>query len=354
MGRSTNLLWEWMGWTGLGLSGVILTGAVFGSGCRVGAFFARNVAALGEPMTAVPNKITNANRPDARLAVSWVGHATVLVQMDDKFILTDPVFTRTVGQISTRLVEPGIAPEDLPPIDLVVISHMHFDHLSLGSLSLIERKVRALAMPSGGLVYLTDFGFPAFDLERWETRAQDGLAVTAVPVRHIGWRYAFDAAWMKRSYTGYVIEYHGMRVYFGGDTAFDGDLFAQTAHRFPDIDVALLPIGPVEPRDFMKRLHMDPQEALDAFHLLRARQMVPIHHGTFVNSMDRPGDPLQVLQREIGKRCLSEGQVVVLNVGEQRVLRSHPTHGTLIRKGITVETTGARTFDPMEGNEADD
>ena len=77
------------------------------SGCLIGQFMARNVASLGE-MKSVPNKITDPSRPDARLAVLWVGHATVLIQMDDKFILTDPVFTSTVGQLSPRLVEQGI------------------------------------------------------------------------------------------------------------------------------------------------------------------------------------------------------------------------------------------------------
>ena len=90
---------------------------------------------------------------DARLAVLWVGHATALVQIDDKVILTDPVFTSTVGMLSRRLVEPGIDPQDLPPLDAVLISHMHYDHLSLGSLELIEPRSNPL-VPRGGLAYL--------------------------------------------------------------------------------------------------------------------------------------------------------------------------------------------------------
>ena len=92
-------------------------------------------------------KLTDPIDKNARLAVLWIGHATALVQIDDKVILTDPVFTSSVGQLSKRLVEPGLDPENLPPVDAVLISHMHFDHLSLGSLEMIERKVRMLLMP---------------------------------------------------------------------------------------------------------------------------------------------------------------------------------------------------------------
>src|SRR5215467_5678711 len=93
-----------------------------------------NLASLGRAPRPVPNKIVHPERPDARLVVTWVGHATVLLQMDDVYLLTDPVFTSTIGQITKRLVEPGLDVDSLPTIDAVLVSHMHFDHLSLGSL----------------------------------------------------------------------------------------------------------------------------------------------------------------------------------------------------------------------------
>jgi N-acyl-phosphatidylethanolamine-hydrolysing phospholipase D len=287
-----------------------------------GCFVARGGARLVGSLFSSPREVAKTKQPvtkDARLAVVWVGHSTALIQIDDKVVLTDPVFTSTVGQVSKRLVEPGIDPKDLPPIDAVLISHMHFDHLSLGSLSEIERKVRTLLLPSGGAAYLTDFGFPAHELRTWQAWEKDGLRVTAVPVDHVGWRYGVDEAWMTQSFTGYVVEYHGLKVYFGGDSAYDQRVFVETGERFPKIDLALIPIGPIEPRSIMRRFHMDPREAIRAFVDLDAARMVPIHYGTFVNSTDKPDDPLRELTNAQKKLDLGARVIAPLAIGERRV-----------------------------------
>jgi L-ascorbate metabolism protein UlaG (beta-lactamase superfamily) len=279
----------------------------------------RNLGALVSSQREVPSKITQPARSDARLAVLWVGHATVLLQIDDKFVLTDPLLTAAAGQLSKRLVEPGIRPEDLPPLDAVVISHMHFDHLSLGSLDLIEPKVRCLLVPRGGLVYVPNYSFDAKELSTWEAWEEGGLRVVAVPVKHNGWRYGIDSAWMKTSYTGYVVQYHGLTVYFGGDTAYAEEKFVATARAFPSIDLALLPIAPIHPRDFMKNSHVDPDEAVRAFIDLRAKRMVPIHFDTLVNGTDEAGEALVELRRSARERGVEE-RVHVLAIGEQRVI----------------------------------
>ena len=296
----------------VGVAGSSLTGCriMRASGKAAGALFSspRKVEKLKEPIDE-----------NARLAVLWVGHATALVQIDDKVILTDPVFTSSVGQVSKRLVEPGLDPANLPPIDAVMISHLHFDHLSLGSLDMIERKVRMLLMPRGGVTYLTDFGFPVLELRPWQAYEKDGLRVTAVPVDHVGFRYGIDDAWMTESFTGYVIEYHGIKVYFGGDTAYDQKLFVHVGQRFPGIDLALLPIGPTEPREIMRRFHTDPAEALQAFIDLGAKRMVPVHYDTFVNSTDEPGDALKGLAAAQKKWDLGKREVVPVAIGERRI-----------------------------------
>jgi L-ascorbate metabolism protein UlaG (beta-lactamase superfamily) len=304
--------------------GVLLLALVVATvpACRFGRAGARTISALVSSPTDV-GRNRYPVKPDARLAVLWVGHATALVQIDDKVILTDPVFTSSVGQLSQRLVAPGVYPDDLPPIDAVLISHVHYDHLSLGSLSKIESKIRALLMPRGGTAYLTDFGFPAYELATWQTWSRGGLRVTAAPVQHPGGRYGIDATWMTESATAYVVEYHGMKVYFGGDTAYDQARFVETGQRFPGIDVALLPIAPIEPRDIMRHFHMDPAEALQSLFDLGAARMVPIHYDTFVNSTDEPGDALRELsraQKEMGKRYdIHLRQVVPVAIGERRI-----------------------------------
>jgi L-ascorbate metabolism protein UlaG (beta-lactamase superfamily) len=300
----------------------VLMAAFVCASCRVVTFvpriLARTVALSFEDIRPVPKRMKDPVRPGAGLAVLWVGHATALVQIEDKFILTDPVFTDTVGQISKRLVEPGLLPENLPAIDAVLISHMHFDHLSLGSLELIESKVRDLVVPQRGLIYVPDaFSFRTWELARWERWEHGGLSITAVPVRHVGFRYGTDGDWMTTSYTGYVVEYAGRTVYFGGDTGY-GRGFRETAARFPKIDLALLPIAPIEPRDFMCRVHLDPNDAMRAFLDLKARYFVPVHFDTFLNSADELGTAPRELLRVAKAERLDE-RVVVLEVGEQRV-----------------------------------
>jgi N-acyl-phosphatidylethanolamine-hydrolysing phospholipase D len=287
----------------------------------IGRTLQRNFDVPSEP-AKIAHKIHDPRRADARLAVLWIGHATALVQLDDLFVLTDPVFTRNVGQLSPRLVEPGLDPSDLPPLAAVVVSHMHFDHLSYDSLAMIEDKTPVVLLPPGARASVPRYACESRELERWQSYEAGGLKITAVPVRHVGGRWGIDQAWNTRAFTGYVIAYHGLSVYFGGDTAFDEERFAETRARFPDLSLALLPICPTEPRAFMRRTHMDSREALDAFSVLGARWMVPLHFDTFINSDDRPGDCPRLLREHMRERGLDDAQVSILSIGEQRVLIS--------------------------------
>jgi N-acyl-phosphatidylethanolamine-hydrolysing phospholipase D len=276
---------------------------------------------FSKPAPLSTSRIVQPRRTDARVAVLWVGHATILLQMDDQMILTDPLLIDTVGQLTRRLQEPGIDPANLPALDAVVVSHMHFDHLSYGSLDRIESKVRRLFVPRGGMVYIPNYAFDVRELGTWESfENAAGLRVTAVPVKHVGYRYGVDAAWMKSTFTGYVFEYHGLTVYFGGDTAYDGEHFRETRAHFPSIDLALLPIGPIHPRGTMEEVHVDPAESVQAFLDLDARVMVPIHYDTLVNSFDAPGEVHATLERVMKDRGLGADRVKILPIGGQAVI----------------------------------
>jgi N-acyl-phosphatidylethanolamine-hydrolysing phospholipase D len=287
-------------------------------GCVIPRIIGRNFAA-GAPKK-LEHRIEQPARPDARLAVLWIGHATVLVQMEDRFILTDPVFTDSVGGVSPRLVEPGLDAANLPPRSVVVVSHTHYDHLSFDSLDSIEDKVDVLLLPTGAKRIIPRYRFDVRELDRWQTYEADGLRVTAVPVKHVGGRWGMDAAWNDRSYAGYVFEYRGLSVYFAGDSAFSAADFRATKQRFPSLDLALIPICPAEPREFMRHTHMDPAEALDGFEILGARQMVPIHFDTFINGDDRSGDCSLRLLGEMARRDIDANTVKLLRIGEQHVL----------------------------------
>lgn len=294
--------------------------ALGSASCSVGTILGKNAEAFFHTPAKLPNRITAPLRPEARLAVLWIGHASTLIQIDDKLILTDPVFTETVGQLSRRVVEPGIDPANLPHIDAAVISHLHFDHLSIGSLEMIERKLGTLVLPQKGSSAVPDFPFETVELPAWKSVERGGLRITAAPVKHSGFRWGVDDGWMDTSFTGYVIEYHGIRVFFGGDTAYDPDLFTAAGKRFPGIDLAVLPISPVNPREIMASRHVDPHEALLAFRDLGARHLVPVHHGTFINSTDPLDEAPSLLREEMRFQGVPEDQVHILAIGEQKVL----------------------------------
>lgn len=256
---------------------------------------------------------------DARLSVQWIGHATMLIQMDDKFILTDPFLSERLPVTQRRLVGPGLTSGELPPIEAVLISHMHSDHLSLGSLGRIQRKVSRLFVPQGGLVYIPNYSFDSRELRTWESFESGGMKITAVPVRHVGGRYGIDAAWMKKSFTGYVVEYHGLSVFFGGDTAYDAAAFRSTGKAFRHLDVAFLPIAPIHPYDRMRKVHMDPDDALvAALTDLGASKLIPIHFDT-LRSDDAPGEARERLVSLAHARGLDD-RVEVLSVGERAIL----------------------------------
>lgn len=289
-----------------------------------------NVTSFFSTPTPILNKIQHPYQPEARLAVLWIGHATVLIQIDNKFILTDPILTNTVGYISKRLIETGVNVQNIPPLDVVLVSHMHVDHLSLGSLDLIEFKTKQLLVPEGGLVYIPNFSFESDQLKTWESWEKDGLRITAVPAIHNGWRYGLDDAWMKRSYTGYLVAYNGIKVYFAGDTAYDPTIFVELGQRFPGIDLALVPIAPIHPREYSKVRHSDPIEAIQIYKDLQARWLMPIHFDTFSESIDTLGEASTILRAEMMRQNLTENEVALLEVGEQKIfLHRKKTNSTV-------------------------
>jgi len=278
-----------------------------------------SISSLFKSPRKLPDRITDPYRSEARLSVLWVGHATTLIQIDDKMILTDPVFTTTVGQFSKRLVEPGIDPKNLPDLDVVLVSHMHIDHLSPTSLDMFETKIKNLLIPQGGLIYIPNYNFDINELQTWQSWEKDGLKITAVPVSHNGWRYGLDEAWMETSYTGYIIEYNQIKVYFGGDTGYDSTYFHETGRRFPGIDLALLPIAPIHPREYSWKRHTDPKAAIQISQELGAERLMPMHYDTFPESLDTLGEATATLRAEMEKQYLTSDQVVIIDIGEQKV-----------------------------------
>jgi L-ascorbate metabolism protein UlaG (beta-lactamase superfamily) len=231
-----------------------------------------------------------------QVAITWIGHASFLVQFTDLNVLIDPNFANWLFLLK-RIKRCGLRIEDLPPIDLVLLTHAHFDHFHKPTLRRLPRP-KIGVMPWGVGDLALNLGFTrVIELEWWESFAYNGWQVTLTPSKHWGARTLRDH---HRGYGGFVLENQGRRIYHAGDSAyFHG--FQQIGRRISP-EIALLPIGAYHPDSF-RRVHMGPDEAIKAFKALRAQCLVPMHYGTFrlsFEDMDEPPRWLLELAEEEG------------------------------------------------------
>jgi L-ascorbate metabolism protein UlaG (beta-lactamase superfamily) len=237
------------------------------------------------------------------LRVTLVNHATALIQIDGANILTDPNWSDRAGPFGwagpRRVRAPGLRYEDLPPIDAVVISHNHYDHMDLPTLRrLAADRAPRIFVPLGNRAFLDEEGISgAEDLDWWESADLDGgVRIHCVPSRHWsgrGWGDRFGALW-----GAFVIEGDSGRVYFAGDTGY-GRHFDLVRERLGAPRVALLPIGAYLPRWFMGSRHLMPEEALRAHADLGAQTSIAFHYGTFRLADDAYDAPLDDLARAL-------------------------------------------------------
>jgi len=248
---------------------------------------------------------------DNEIALTWIGHASFLLQAGGVNILIDPNWSNWVKGIK-RMRRPGVALSALPEIDLVLVTHAHFDHLDRRTLrGIAANQPVVVPFDVGDLVH--DLGFRVVqELHYWESFVFGPVRVTLTPCRHWGARMLHDS---HRGFGGFIIEVGGRVIYHCGDTAyFEG--FEEIGRRFP-VDVALLPIGAYDPPS-SRPVHMNPEEALDAFVSLGAKFMVPMHYGTFRLSYEPLDEPPRRLQAAANLRRLEE-RVVWMQEGAPAV-----------------------------------
>jgi L-ascorbate metabolism protein UlaG (beta-lactamase superfamily) len=257
-----------------------------------------------------------------KTSATWIGHATVLVQLGGVNILTDPIFSERAAPVQwagpKRKVPPAIALNQLPHIDLVLISHNHYDHLDRNSVLALN------AQPGGAPLFLVPLGLQQWmheqgirnvqELDWWQGLAFHGLDLHFLPVQHWsargthdrfdtlwgGWRVATDAQ-NKKPFS----------FFFAGDTGYSKD-FADIYQRFGQVDLALLPIGAYEPRWFMKPQHVNPDEAVRIHQDLHARQSLGIHWGTFELSDEALDEPPRALEKAVNAAGLHANAFIVL------------------------------------------
>jgi L-ascorbate metabolism protein UlaG (beta-lactamase superfamily) len=245
-------------------------------------------------------------------SITWIGHSTFLIQMGGLNIVTDPVWARRMA-FQKRLAPPGIELSDMPAVDVVLVSHSHYDHLHMSSLRRLRGHKRML-VPAGLRTKLFLRGFrDTQELHWWEETTSHNVKFTFVPAQHWTRRNPWD---MNSSHWGgWVIQVdHGPTVYFAGDSGYFRG-FGDIGRKFK-IDVALMPIGAYDPEWFMSPQHVSPEEALQAFLDVGAKYFIPMHYGAFKLADDTPKEALERLEAARDQLGIPEQQLFLLQHGE--------------------------------------
>lgn len=252
-------------------------------------------------------------------SLTWIGHDSFLLQWNGLNVLTDPHFSERASPFSfigpRRLAPPGLAFDDLPDIDWVLISHNHYDHLDDRTVQRLARRYPEayFVVPRGLRRWLSRRGVRSIiELDWWQRAARDALTVSAVPAQHFSGRGLFDRN--RTLWCGYVIEVAGQRVYFAGDSGYSRD-FADIGARFAPVDLALIPIGAYDPRWFMRPMHVDPEEAVRIHEDVGARRSVAMHWGCFRLTSEPVDEPPERLRRALQARGLTEQDFNVMPHG---------------------------------------
>lgn len=275
---------------------------------------AKNIAyEIRHPIQPAASKLKIFPRGNPGIHIGWVGHSTVLMSFGGFAILTDPNFAKRVV-ISRRAVGLPIEPEEIKELDLILISHAHYDHLDLSSLKRLPKQA-LLVVPQGCQALVDGLGFSKVIEMKWNDVFQtQGLAIEAIQPAHWGKRSPFDND--HRGYNGYLLSQNGKRILFAGDTGYS-KIF-EVKGKEGIIDLAFLPISAYKP-DWFRRNHASPEEALKMFVESAARFMVPIHWGTFILSHEPLTEPPERLKIE-AKRLGIEDRVIILRHGESFTL----------------------------------
>ena len=278
--------------------------------------------------TATPAIAYPRAAPGTRTA-TWIGHSTSLLQIGGINVLTDPVFSERAFPVQwmgpRRVMEPAVAIDALPPLDVVLLSHNHYDHLDRPAVKRLAR-----AHPDATWIvplrlgrYIRPWGArDIIELDWWQEAASRGLGVTATPARHFSARRAGDRN--RSLWCGFAVALDGMRLWFAGDTAYHPE-FAEIGARCGPFDFVMIPIGAYEPRWFMERVHVNPEEAVRIYGDVTAAHasasaplMLGIHWGTFRLTDEPMDEPPRLTLQHWRERGLDEDRLWIPRFGETR------------------------------------
>ncbi len=256
------------------------------------------------------------------ISVTFITHSTVLIQMGKWNILTDPIWSERAGPFNwlgpKRVAAPGVKFEDLPPIDLVLISHNHYDHMDLPTLRLLEKTYRPIFYaPMGNKLFLEKQGLTqVWELDWWDEIAiSENETLIFVPAQHFSSRRIGDRN--RSLWGGFVLKSADQIIYFAGDSGY-GKHFKEIAKKCGSPTLACLPIGAYNPRWLMQPVHLTPQEAVQAHFDLNAKQSLAIHFGTFPLADEGIDEPVEELRIAMQAHKLPTNQFWILKPGESK------------------------------------
>jgi L-ascorbate metabolism protein UlaG (beta-lactamase superfamily) len=285
--------------------------------------FSRDYQKWPEKIENLPASPASLDLSENEVAITFVNHATALIQLKGYNILTDPVWSERVGPLSwvgpKRKRLPGLSFDELPKIDLVLVSHNHYDHLDLPTLKMLDDRFSPkIIVPLGNKALLKMSEIRNVEeMDWWGSLPFDSsLTVDMVPAHHRSGRGLFDQN--KTLWAGYVLSFRGRRIFFAGDTAYSPHFKAIKA-KLGAADISLLPIGAYEPRWFMRAVHTNPEEAAQAHLDLGSKQSIAIHFGTFQLTNEAMEQPLLDLAQARQKLSIPPESFKALPEGQTKI-----------------------------------
>lgn len=253
----------------------------------------------------------------SRLHVSFINHASFLIQTEGLNILTDPIFSNRCSPVSfagpSRVHAPGIKMTNLPKIDLIIISHDHYDHLDIDSIEYLIKRDNPRIYVGRRVGARIEDRKNVVELDWWEShKFNDDLTVNFVEVQHFSGRGVADR--YSTLWGGFVLDIKGRKMFFGGDTGY-ADHFKRVRKKYGAMDLSFLPIGAYEPRYFMKFYHMNPEESVEAHKDLDSSLSIGMHYGTFQLTAEKIDDPIKQLEIHKSKQNIAAKDFISLDVG---------------------------------------
>ncbi|MFT4584080.1 MAG: N-acyl-phosphatidylethanolamine-hydrolyzing phospholipase D [Gammaproteobacteria bacterium] len=254
--------------------------------------------------------------------VTWLGHAAFLLRLDGKTVLTDPYLTERAGRLGlgpNRYVEPGIALEALPPIDVVLVSHNHYDHLDAKTIEALPNKGRIhVVVPLGLGEFFEQRGYVnVIERDWYESTSIDGIEIQVLPAIHFSRRGAFDRN--RTLWGGFAIRTQTVKIYHSGDTGY-GPVFREIGERAGPFDLALVAIGAYLPSSIMKTVHLTPEEALDVVEDVKANAAIGMHWGTVQLTDEDPFEPPERFRAAASARGWSANRAQIMRIGATQPL----------------------------------